>query len=63
MERPCSTRHWFGQKIQIQSSVSKGALKITTEIERDITNDPGMRSDYNLKTSFQRMTRPLGVLM
>ena len=39
-------------KMQIQSSVSKGALKITTEIERDITNDPGMRSDYNSKPAF-----------
>ena len=45
MKKHCSTRHWFGKK----TSVSKGAQKINTEIERDITNDPGMRSEYNSK--------------
>ena len=47
-------------KMQIQNSVSKGALKITTEIERDITNDPGMRSDYNSKPAFNERHDPLG---
>ena len=42
-------------KMQIQNSVSKGALKITTEIERDITNDPGMRSGSNSKPAFTKL--------
>ena len=47
-------------KMQIQNSVSKGALKITTEIERDITNDPEMRSDYNSKPTFNEWHALLG---
>ena len=47
-------------KMQIQNSVSKGVLKITTEIEQDITNDPEMRSDYNSKPTFNEWHALLG---
>ena len=46
---------WIWQKIQ--NSISKSALKITTKLKRDITDDTGMRSDLgqtNSKPTFDR---------
>lgn len=37
---------WIWQKMNIQNSVSKSALKITAKIKQDITDDKGMRSDF-----------------
>ena len=48
---------WIWQKLNIQNSVSKSALKITTKIKQDITDDTGMRSDFgqtNSKPTFDQ---------
>ena len=44
-------------RVDLQNSVSKSELKITTKNERDIEDDPRMRSDFgqtNSKSTFDR---------
>ena len=44
-------------RVDLQNSVSKSELKITTKNKRDIKEDPRMRSDFgqtNSKPTFDR---------